>query len=83
MFVVNERHGTWGQVKASWPSQWLDFGPSSLNCPATGDCVVAGSYTNPTNETVVTGELASETNDRWGRFSPDCRHSVGQLGVVR
>jgi hypothetical protein len=67
VFAVNERHGTWGQLKAAWPGPLYDFGPSSLTCPAAGDCVLAASYTNPGNETIVTGYLASETNDHWGR----------------
>jgi hypothetical protein len=58
-FVVNERHGTWGQVTAA-PAFSYVF---SLTCPATGDCVAAGAEANGDDD--WTGALISETNDHW------------------
>jgi hypothetical protein len=57
-FVVNERHGTWGQVQLAWYG-W----PMSLTCPAAGDCVVAGFEVD--GHDFPWGELISETNGNW------------------
>ena len=59
VFVVNERHGTWGQVHPTWFG-----GASSLTCPAAGDCVAAGTYESG-QKPYSTGALISETNDHW------------------
>jgi hypothetical protein len=61
VFVVNERHGTWGQVAGTFA--WSSYvGP--LTCPAAGDCVVGGIY--ETGPLAGFGMVRSETNDKWG-----------------
>jgi hypothetical protein len=64
-FVVNERHGTWGQaIGPGGGSPTAVFGSvSALTCPATGDCVAAGVSVDGQGN--VAGEVLSETNDRW------------------
>ncbi len=61
VFVVNERHGTWGQA-----TRFGDVGyVLSLTCPASGDCV-AGGY-EETGDDFLFGALISETNGHWAR----------------
>jgi hypothetical protein len=59
-FMVNERHGKWGQMTAEPGLSYVLW----LTCPAAGDCVAAGA--NDNGDDVWTGELVSETNDHWG-----------------
>ena len=59
VFVVNERHGTWGHVTAAAAFSCV----FSLTCPATGDCIAAGAQANGDDD--WTGALISETNDHW------------------
>ena len=57
-FVVNERHGAWGQVNPAW------YGfPSSLTCPASGYCVAAGIYISRDDNYI--GALRNETHYHW------------------
>jgi hypothetical protein len=59
-FVVNERHGAWGQVTRSGLTYIF-----SLTCPAAGDCVAAGASVDYDENS--TGVLESEVNDKWAR----------------
>jgi hypothetical protein len=61
VFVVNERHGTWGHVTLVRDVGYV----LSLTCPATGDCV-AGRYAE-NGDDFLFGALISETNDHWAR----------------
>ncbi|MGO8959263.1 MAG: hypothetical protein ACLQFR_18130 [Streptosporangiaceae bacterium] len=72
-FVVNERHGTWGQVKATWIGY-----PFTLTCPAAGDCVAGGAYVDSYDN--YTAELISETNDHW--VGPRLIASIQQVNSV-
>jgi hypothetical protein len=58
-FVVNERHGTWAGAKIMGYAGFVD----ALTCPATGDCVAAG--TSIYGQDKEAGEMLSETNDNW------------------
>jgi hypothetical protein len=61
-FAVSERHGTWGQVQRIGGAGFVE----ALTCPATGDCVAAGSSIYQAHgEVNVTGIVLSETNDNW------------------
>jgi hypothetical protein len=57
-FVVNERHGTWGQATGHEDLAVI----SSLTCPASGDCVAAGMIDNDVEGPI--GDVLSEENDQ-------------------
>jgi hypothetical protein len=59
VFVVNERHGSWGQAALVGKVGYA----LSLTCLAAGDCTVGGYAENGAD--VLTGALIDETNDRW------------------
>jgi hypothetical protein len=60
-FAVNQRDGTWGQY-SEVVSQ-----TTGLACPAAGDCVVVGSYTDwDTIGQPTFGNILSETSGKWG-----------------
>jgi hypothetical protein len=67
-FVVNEKHGTWGQAQEAGDSDVI----ASLACPAAGDCVVGGYAPAlppdcpPSCPAYRDGVLQSERSDHWG-----------------
>ena len=61
-FAVSERRGTWGQVQRMGGAGFV----KALTCPATGDCVAAGSSIYQAHgEVNETGTVLSETNGNW------------------
>jgi hypothetical protein len=69
VFVVSETNGHWGQAIEIPGLDHLNAGPSptvgGLDCPAPGQCLVAGDYTTSTGS--PRAFVASEVRGHWGR----------------
>ena len=70
-FVATEAHGTWHPAIALPGIASLNRGGSaritSVSCPAAGECVTGGSYTDATGQ--VQAFVATETHGRWRRVT--------------